>query len=180
MLEAGGYYDEADFNRLELVGLPEPVLARRPAADRRPERHAPGRAPRSAAARSINWTNCLRTRPWVREQWAREHGLTGLDGPEFDAPPRRGLERALGVNDRCSDLNGPQQRMQEGAEALGWSFRTILRNTDQSRYDPASAGYIGFGDRSGAKQIDARRPTSQDAVAARRRVRRRLLRRPRS
>ena len=33
---------------------------------------------------TINWTNCLKTKPWVREQWAREHGLEGLDGPEFD------------------------------------------------------------------------------------------------
>ena len=56
------------------------------------------------------------------------------------------------MNDRCSDLNGTQQRMKEGAEALGWSFRTILRNIDESLYDPATAGYIGFGDRSGAKQ----------------------------
>ncbi len=38
----------------------------------------------------INWQNCLRTFPWVREQWAREHGLEGLDGPEFDGLPRPG------------------------------------------------------------------------------------------
>ena len=43
---------------------------------------------------------------------------------------------ASSVNDRCSDLNGPQQRMKEGAERLGWSFKTITRNTDASRYTP--------------------------------------------
>ena len=33
---------------------------------------------------TINWTNCLRTTPWVREEWAQEHGLEGVDGPEYD------------------------------------------------------------------------------------------------
>ena len=33
----------------------------------------------------VNWTNCLRTHDWVRDEWAREHGLEGLDGAEFDA-----------------------------------------------------------------------------------------------
>ena len=56
---------------------------------------------------AINWTNCLRTKPWVREQWAREHGLDGLDGPEFDRHLDAVWQR-LSVTDRCSDLNGVQ------------------------------------------------------------------------
>src|SRR5439155_23675308 len=100
---------------------------------------------------TINWTNCLRTFPWVCEQWAREHGLEGLDGSDYD----RHLDAVLGrvlANDRCSDLNGPQQRMKEGAERLGGSHRTIVRNADSSKYDPATAAYIGFGDQTGSKQ----------------------------
>jgi choline dehydrogenase-like flavoprotein len=91
----------------------------------------------------------------VREQWAREHGLEGLDGPEFDGHLDAVWER-LSVNDRCSDLNGTQTRMTAAAERLGWSFKTITRNVDQSRYSPESAGLIGFGDRSGAKLSTAR------------------------
>ena len=34
---------------------------------------------------TVNWMNCLRTKPWVREEWAREHGLEGLDGPTTTA-----------------------------------------------------------------------------------------------
>ncbi len=48
--------------------------------------------------------------------------------------------------------NSTHQKMQQGAEALGWSFKTILRNTDPATYDPATAAYIGFGDVSGSKQ----------------------------
>jgi choline dehydrogenase-like flavoprotein len=104
---------------------------------------------------TINWTNCLRTKPWVREQWAREHGLEGLDGPEFDRHLDAVWER-LSVNDQCSDLNGSQTLMKQGAERLGWSFKTITRNIDAARYSADSAGFIGFGDRTGAKQSTAR------------------------
>jgi choline dehydrogenase-like flavoprotein len=104
---------------------------------------------------TINWTNCLRTKPWVREQWVSEHGLEGLDGTEFDRHLDAVWER-LSVNDRCSDLNGTQTLMKKGAEQLGWSFRTITRNIDESRYSPDTAGFIGFGDRSAAKQSTAR------------------------
>jgi choline dehydrogenase-like flavoprotein len=104
---------------------------------------------------TINWTNCLRTTPWVREQWAREFGLEGVDGPAYDAHLDAVLER-IKANDRCSDLNGTQTRMKEGAEALGWSYHHTTRNVDPELYDPATAGYIGFGDQSGAKQSTAK------------------------
>jgi choline dehydrogenase-like flavoprotein len=104
---------------------------------------------------TINWTNCLRTKPWVRELWAREHGLQGLDGPEFDRHLDAVWER-LSVTDACSDLNGTQTHMKNGAERLGWAFKTITRNVDAARYTPETAGFIGFGDRTGAKQSTAR------------------------
>ncbi len=50
---------------------------------------------------TINWTNCLRTKPWVREQWAREHGLEGVDGSDFDRHLDAVWER-ISVNDECS------------------------------------------------------------------------------
>ncbi|MFL5886221.1 MAG: GMC family oxidoreductase N-terminal domain-containing protein, partial [Thermoleophilaceae bacterium] len=99
---------------------------------------------------TINWTNCLRTTDWVRDEWAREFGLEGVDGPEYDAHLDAVLER-IHANEDCSDLNGPQQRMKEGCEALGWHFKTIVRNADRDRYTPEHAGYLGFGDQSGAK-----------------------------
>ncbi len=154
VLEAGGYFNESDFNQLELWAYQNmywrggPV----PTADLNVSLYAGATL---GGGTVINWTNSLRTKPWVREQWAREFGLEGLDGPEYDRHMDAIFER-IQVNDRCSDLNGTQTRMREGAEALGWSFKTILRNIDASRYNPQTAGYIGFGDQTGAKQSTAK------------------------
>jgi choline dehydrogenase-like flavoprotein len=163
VVEAAGYYNEADFDQLELSAY-ERMYWRggpNPTADFNVTVYA-GQG--LGGGTVINWTNCLRTRPWVREQWADEHGLEGVDGPDYDRHLDAIFER-LSVTDRCSDLNGPQQRLKEGAERLDWSFRTILRNTDAGSYDPASAAYIGFGDQSGSKQ-STQRTFLQDAFDA--------------
>jgi len=163
VVEAAGYYNESDFDQLELSAY-EKMYWRggpQPTADFNVTVYAGAGL---GGGTVINWTNCLRTRPWVREQWAREHGLEGVDGPDFDRHLDAIFER-LSVNDRCSDLNGPHQRMKEGADRLGWSFQTILRNADESCYDPASAAYIGFGDVSGSK-LSTQRTYLQDAFDA--------------
>jgi hypothetical protein len=98
----------------------------------------------------VNWTNSLRTHPWVREEWARDFGLEGLDGAGFDRHLDAVLER-IGANDECSDLNGPHERLRDACEKLGYDFRLIVRNADRATYDPQVAGYMGFGDPSGAK-----------------------------
>jgi choline dehydrogenase-like flavoprotein len=150
VLEAGGYFNESDFNQLELWAYQNMYWrgGPTPTADLNVSLYA-GAA--LGGGTVINWTNSLRTKPWVREQWAREFGLEGVDGADFDRHLDAVFER-LGVNDRCSHLNGTQTRMREGADALGWSTKTILRNVDETRYDPETAGFIGFGDQSGAKQ----------------------------
>ena len=150
VLEAAGYFNESDFTQLELPAYQQMFWRGGPTPT------AEGNVTLQAGTTlgggtTINWTNCLRTKPWVREQWAQEFGLDGLDGPEFDAHLDAVWAR-LGVNSDSSDLNGPQLRMREGCEALGWSFSAITRNTDTSRYAPESAAYMGFGDQSGSKQ----------------------------
>ena len=55
---------------------------------------------------TVNWTNCLRTYPWVREEWEREHGLEGLAGPEFD----RILDAVERAHQRHRPLLGLQPR----------------------------------------------------------------------
>lgn len=117
---------------------------------------------------TVNWSNCLRTPEWVRDHWAGEFGLKDVATPDFDAHTDAVWER-LGVNDNCSDLNGPHLRMRDGAQSLGWSFTTLSRNADPAVYSPDSAGHIGFGDRSGAK-MDVRRTYLRDAVQAGARV----------
>jgi len=154
VLEAGGLFEEADFNGYELWAYQNLYWrgGPNPTADMNVSLYA---GAGYGGGTTINWTNCLRTKPWVREQWAREHGLEGLDGPEFDRHLDAVWDR-LSVNDQCSDLNGTQTLMKQGAERLGWSFKTITRNIDAARYSGDSAGFIGFGDRTGAKQSTAR------------------------
>src|SRR5437867_1418815 len=150
VLEAAGYFNESDFNQLELWAYQNMYWrgGPNPTADMNVTLMA---GTTLGGGTTINWTNCMRTRPWVREQWAHEHGLEGVDGPEFDRHLDAVLER-ISANDRCSEENGPHQRMKEGSERLGWSYATIVRNAGEERYDPTSAAYMGFGDQSGSKQ----------------------------
>jgi choline dehydrogenase-like flavoprotein len=113
---------------------------------------------------TVNWSNCLRTPEWVRDNWAEEFGLKDVATPDYDAHIDAVWER-LGVNGDCSDLNGPHLRMRAGADALGWSFTMLNRNADPEAYSPETAGHIGFGDRSGAKR-DVRQTFLRDAVEA--------------
>jgi choline dehydrogenase-like flavoprotein len=153
VLEAAGYFNESDFKQLELVAYQEMYWrgGPTPTADGNVSLQA---GTTLGGGTTINWTNCLRTYPWVREQWASEFGLEGVDGPAYDAHLDAVLGR-IGATDQASDLNGPQQKMKDGCERLGWDFRLVVRNVDLSKYSPEAAGYLGFGDPSGAKQSTA-------------------------
>lgn len=149
VLEAGRYRTEADFSQLEVLAYLNSYWrgGPTPTADLNVMLMAGSGL---GGGTVINWTNCLRTKDPVRRQWAG-HGLSDVDTEAFD----RHLDavwQELSVTDKCSELNGPQQAMRRGAEALGWSFATVNRNWDESRHDPATAGYLGFGDQSGAKR----------------------------
>jgi acyl-CoA reductase-like NAD-dependent aldehyde dehydrogenase/choline dehydrogenase-like flavoprotein len=154
VLEMGGYFNEADFNQLELPAYQRLYLNGGPFPT------AEGQVTIQAGSSlgggtTINWTNSLRTHPWVREQWAGEFGLEGLDGEEFD----RHLDAVMGrssVNDGCSDLNGPHQRLREACERFDYDFRPTFRNTDPETYDPELAGYMGYGDVTGSKRSTAK------------------------
>jgi choline dehydrogenase-like flavoprotein len=150
VLEAAGYFNESDFAQLELKAYQEMFWrgGPNPTADGNVSLVA---GTTLGGGTTINWTNCLRTRPWVREQWAREHGLEGVDEPGYERHLDAVWER-ISANDQCSDLNGTQQRLREGSDALGWSFETIVRNTEPESYTPEMAGYLGFGDQSGSKR----------------------------
>jgi len=100
---------------------------------------------------AVNWQNCVDPSPAMRAEWATEHGLDGLDTEDFDAHLAAVLER-MGANADCSDLNGPNQRIMDGAAALGWTALLAVRNVDKDRYDPVAAGYTQFGDPSGSKR----------------------------
>jgi choline dehydrogenase-like flavoprotein len=150
VLEAAGYFDESDFKQLELVAYQELYWrgGPTPTADGNVSLQA---GTSLGGGTTINWTNCLRTYPWVREQWAQEFGLEGVDGSAYEAHLDAVLDR-IGATDKASDLNGPHEKMKQGCERLGWDFRLVVRNADLEKYTPEAAGYLGFGDPSGAKR----------------------------
>src|SRR5262249_39241439 len=113
---------------------------------------------------TVNWTNCLRTYDWVRQEWESEHGLEGLAGSDYDADLDAVWER-LGINHRCSVFNGTSLRLKEGCDRLGWDFRTITRNADPATYDADLAGLLGFGDVTGSK-LGTLKTYLQDAADA--------------
>ncbi len=154
VLEAGGYYNEADFNQSELWAYQHLYWRGGPqmSADSNVSIQAGSCL---GGGTVVNWTNCLKTKPWVREQWARQFGLEDVGSDDWDRHVDAIWQR-ITVTGECSDLNRPHELMRSGADALGWNFALTNRNTDRERYDPASAGYMGFGDQSGAKQSTMR------------------------
>ena len=149
MLELGGYFNEADFNQLEVWGYQNLYLRGGP-------------IPTAEGQVSIQAGSVARRRhgdqlaelPADVPLGARGVGARararGRRRPRLRPLPRRGVER-IGVTDSCSELNGPHQRLKEGCEALGWDFKLITRNVDPARHDPDLAGYVGFGDVTGSK-----------------------------
>jgi choline dehydrogenase-like flavoprotein len=163
VLEAGGYYNEADFNQLELWAYQNLYRAGGLAQT------ANGSLALMTGANlgggtTVNWTNCLRTYDWVREEWERDFGLEGLAGADYDRHLDE-VSRRIGVTDSCSDWNGPNQRLVDGAQKLGYDARRITRNADADRYDADLAGLMGFGDVTGAK-LGTLKTYLQDAADA--------------
>ena len=150
VLEAGKYRSEDDFTMLQGPAFNDSYWRGGPAIA------ADGNVWVQAGAglgggTVINESNCMETRPLVRDQWAREFGLEGVDGAEYDRH-LNSVRRRIMINGDCSDLNGPQLRMQAGADALEWSFKRTHRNADPATYDPLAAGFTSYGDASGSKQ----------------------------
>ena len=150
VLEQGGYFNEADFNQLELWALQNLYRAGGPTATEDGSLVLLAGASLGGGT-TINWTNCLRTRPSVRAEWAGELGLEGLDGPDYDRHLDAVWER-LGVTDGCSDHNRPHELLEAACRELGYGWKRITRNADPAGYDPRSAGFMGWGDQSGSKQ----------------------------
>lgn len=163
ILEAGGYFNEADFNQTELWGFQNLYWrgGPTPTADLNVSLQAGSCL---GGGTVVNWTNALRTKDWVREEWASEHGLDDVATASFDRHLDAVCAR-LSVNADCSELNPAQESWKRGAEALGWSWERVSRNWDTAKHDPAMAGYLGWGDQSGAKQSTLK-TYLQDAVDA--------------
>jgi choline dehydrogenase-like flavoprotein len=163
VLEAGGYYNEADFNQLELWAY-QNLYRAGGLAQTAEGQVALMTGSNLGGGSTVNWTNCLRTYDWVREEWEHDHGLEGLAGPEYERH-LDSVSARIGVTDQCSHCNGPNQRVLDAAQKLGIDGRPITRNADPDKYDADLAGLMGFGDVTGAK-LGTLKTYLQDAADA--------------
>jgi choline dehydrogenase-like flavoprotein len=106
----------------------------------------------------VNWMTCLDIPADVRHEWARDHGLDGLDGGEW-ADDLATIERELGVAP-ATHIPPKDDLIRRGAEALGWESATIRRNAT----DCGDCGSCPFGCRRGAKQSGIRAHLAEAVV----------------
>jgi len=98
----------------------------------------------------VNWMTSIAAPDDVRAEWARDHGLEGIDGAEFEADVAA-IEAALGVTP--SRVIPPKdQVILRGAAALGWEAAAVRRNAT----DCGDCGSCPFGCARGAKQSGIR------------------------
>ena len=75
----------------------------------------------------VNWSDSLRTPPEVLGEWARDHGLEGVDDPEY----QHGFdvaEQRMGVGTTDSVPNANNAALKLGCDALGYHWDFIPRN----------------------------------------------------
>ena len=160
VLEAGGQYTASDFHQLELWGYKHLWYkgGATPTADGNVLLLAGGSL---GGGTEINWMNCVRTPPLIREDWERQYGLEGVNGAEFDQYIEL-VEHRLQTNQQTAYWNSQNLRMREGCQKLGYLSKQTFVNWDPKIFQPLMAGYTGFGDQTGGKQT-ARRTFLLDA-----------------
>ena len=98
----------------------------------------------------VNWMTCIAAPDDVRADWARDHGIGGIDGPGFDADVAV-VERELGVSP-ARVIPPKDGVILRGAAALGWEAGPIRRNA----VDCGDCGSCPFGCPRGTKQSTMR------------------------
>lgn len=149
VLEKGGYYNEADFTQREAEML---------------ERLYDGRGLTGTedlgllilagsclgGGTVVNYTTSFHTPAAVREEWAREHGLSHFTSAEFTTSLDAVAERT-GTNRDHHRPSGRDQVLIRGLERLGWHHGLLPRNV-RGCSQTDDCGYCGYGCRPGAKQ----------------------------
>src|SRR2546421_1700699 len=149
VLEEGGYYNEADFNQLELAMMRKldyqgGFAATADAAI------APIAGGCLAGGTVVNYTTSFRTPDWLREEWANRYGLKSFAGDEYAASMDAVYER-LGVNANHSRVSARERVLERGMKRLGSHTGYMPRNV-QGWTQEERCGYCGYGCQIGAKQ----------------------------
>ena len=149
VVEAGGYYDDEDFDGGELSGLRRLYLnAGGMASDDGSLGIAAGAC--LGGGTVVNYTTSFPTPPPVREEWA-SHGVPDFAGEPYEQSTQAVMER-LGVNAEHSAPGARDRLMERGLRELGWHVEPIVRNVSPQCDQGTDCGRCGFGCRRGAKR----------------------------
>jgi choline dehydrogenase-like flavoprotein len=149
VLEMGGYRNEADFNQLEVPGMLELYLGGGMISSEDGSISVFAGSTLGGGT-VVNYMNCLRTPDRIRREW-REHGIEGIDEPDYDRHIDAVLER-ISANDEATTQNRQHKKMIQALDQLGMEHRPIVRNVDKSCEDPRVCGYCYVGCQKGCKQ----------------------------
>jgi choline dehydrogenase-like flavoprotein len=149
VLEEGGYYNEADFDQIELSMMRKLYFQGGFAAtaDAAIALVAGGCL---GGGTVVNYSTSFRTPDWQRQDWATRYGLPAFLSDEYAASLDAVCER-LGVNHDQTAVPAREQVLQRGLNKLGWHVDRMPRNVRGCTQD-ARCGYCGLGCQIGAKQ----------------------------
>jgi choline dehydrogenase-like flavoprotein len=100
---------------------------------------------------TVNWLVMLRTPDWVLDEWAAEHGASGMRPADL-APVFDRVEEETHTRLVPDDAHNPPNRMLlRGARALGWSAHAVRVNA----HGCVRSGFCGLGCRYGARRAAA-------------------------
>src|SRR3954451_11008480 len=110
VLEQGGYRNEQDFKQLELPGSLELYLGGGLLTSENGS-IAVLAGSTLGGGTVVNYMNCIRTPQHIRDEWAHEHGLEGVDAPEYETQHIDAVWQRLGANTEMTRQNGIHQRL---------------------------------------------------------------------
>ena len=150
VIEAGGYYDDEDFDGAEMQLTKLYLGAPQSTADQ-----GVGLLAGSCLGGGtvVNYSTSFRTPDDVREEWAAA-GVPEFESDDYTHSLDAVCER-LGVNQEHNTPSSRDATMQRGLSELGWHVDAMPRNVrgcDQGE----ECGYCGLGCRLGAKQSTAK------------------------
>jgi choline dehydrogenase-like flavoprotein len=148
VLEAGGYFDDADFDGAELQGFQKLYTEFGFASTRD---HSVGFLAGECLGGGtvVNYCTSFRTPDEIREEWAAE-GVPWIRGPEYTRSLDAVCQR-ISVNSDHNRISARESVLQRGLKRLGWQVEAMPRNVigcDQGKV----CGYCGYGCAIGAKQ----------------------------
>jgi len=148
LLEAGGYFDDADFDGAELAGFQRLYTECGFASTRD---HSVGFLAGECLGGGtvVNYCTSFRTPDDIREEWA-DAGAAWIRGPEFTKSLDAVCQR-ISVNSDHNRVSQREQVLERGLKRLGWHVDAMPRNVigcEQGKI----CGYCGYGCAIGAKQ----------------------------